>query len=95
MNYRRVNSPLLKSLFDKGLICPGPLGTGLWSDGTGALRAHDGTFSRILFSLGPARLGTLLESIAVPELLEQAAELATTLAATITQSAANPANKAA
>ena len=81
MNYQRVDSPLLKSLFDQGLIAPGPLGAGLWSDLNGALHAHDGTVSGILYNVGPGRLGTLLESIAIPELRCQAVQLANTLAA--------------
>jgi hydroxyacylglutathione hydrolase len=81
MNYKRVNSPLLQSLFNQGLAMPGPLGLGLWSDEDGALRRSDGTFSRTFFCVGPARLGTLLESIAVPELRQQAAQVAAVLAA--------------
>jgi hydroxyacylglutathione hydrolase len=81
MNYRRVGSALLNSLFAQGLISPGPLGGGLWSNEHGALRAEDGTYSRVLFNLGPGRQGTLLESIAMPELRVQAAALAERLAA--------------
>jgi uncharacterized NAD(P)/FAD-binding protein YdhS len=80
MNYRRVGSHLLESLFTQGLVVPGPLGSGLWSDLSGALRNRDGSFSRVLFNVGPGRQGTLLESIAVPELREQAAHLAAFLA---------------
>ena len=76
MNYRRAGSALLNSLFAQGLITAGPLGGGLWSDEDGALRAADGSFSEVLFTLGPARQGTLLESIAVPELRVQAVALA-------------------
>jgi len=32
--------------------------------------------TEVLFNLGPGRLGTLLESIAIPEIREQAVELA-------------------
>jgi uncharacterized NAD(P)/FAD-binding protein YdhS len=81
MNYRRVGSALLNSLFAQGLITPGPLGGGLWSDEDGALRAADGSFSEVLFTVGPARQGTLVESIAMPELRTQAAELAELLVA--------------
>jgi hydroxyacylglutathione hydrolase len=80
MNYRRAGSALLNSLFAQGLITAGPLGGGLWSDEAGALRAADGSFSEMLFTLGPARQGTLLESIAVPELRLQAVALAELLA---------------
>jgi uncharacterized NAD(P)/FAD-binding protein YdhS len=80
MNYHRVGSPLLNSLFAQGLIVEGPLGSGLWSNRHGALRAEDGTASSILFNVGPGRLGTLLESIAVPEIRTQAVDLAEFLA---------------
>lgn len=81
MNYRRVGSLLLNSLFAQGLIVPGPLGGGLWSNEDGALRADDGSYSKLLYNVGPGRQGTLLESIAVPELRTQAAALASVLAA--------------
>lgn len=83
MNYTRVGSPLLNSLFKQGLAISGPLGAGLWSREDGALRAEDGAFSDVLFTAGPARLGTLLESIAIPELRVQAADVAKTLLAKI------------
>ena len=88
MNYHRVGSPLLDSLFAQGLIVDGPYHAGLWTDQHGALRAEDGTASSLLFTLGPARLGTLFESIAVPEIRSQAQELAEFLAARITKPAA-------
>jgi hydroxyacylglutathione hydrolase len=81
MDYRRVGSALLNSLFAQGLITPGPLGGGLWSDEHGALRANNGRHSRVLFNIGPGRQGTLLESIAIPELRVQAQALAEHLAA--------------
>lgn len=80
MNYRKVGSPLLSSLFAQKLIVEGPIGFGLASDEHGALRSADGTASERLFNVGPGRLGMLLESIAVPELREQAAHLAEFLA---------------
>ncbi len=80
MNYRRVGSPLLSSLFSQGLIVAGPHGSGLWTNETGGLRDQNGSFSNVLFHVGPGRQGTLLESIAVPELRHQAADLAELLA---------------
>jgi uncharacterized NAD(P)/FAD-binding protein YdhS len=88
MNYRRVGSPLLNDLFTQGLIVSGPLGGGFWSDADGALRAKDGSNSSILFNIGPGRLGTLLESIAVPEIRDQAVELAALLAERMSSKAA-------
>jgi hydroxyacylglutathione hydrolase len=76
LNYRRVDSRLLKSLFQQGLAMPGPLGAGFNTTLSGALIAADGTGSNVLFNVGPGRQGTLLESIAVPEIREQAAAMA-------------------
>jgi uncharacterized NAD(P)/FAD-binding protein YdhS len=80
MNYRRVNSPLLQSLFAQGLVSAGPMGGGFNCTRSGALIGVDGQASRILFNLGPGRLGTLLESIAIPEIRGQAVEVARILA---------------
>jgi uncharacterized NAD(P)/FAD-binding protein YdhS len=85
MNYRRVGSPLLTSLFEKELVVAGPHGTGLWTDAAGALKGSDGRFSELLFHVGPGRQGTLLESIAVPELRNQAKAMAELLSARFTE----------
>jgi uncharacterized NAD(P)/FAD-binding protein YdhS len=79
MNYQTVGAPLLDNLFAQGAITPGPLGGGLRCDQNGAAIDAKNHPSTILFALGPARLGTLLESIAVPELRQQAVALATLL----------------
>ncbi len=79
MNYRTVKSALLESLFSRGSISTGPLGLGLHTDARGAIIDASGSISDVLFSVGPARMGTLFESIAVPELRGQAVEVARTL----------------
>jgi hydroxyacylglutathione hydrolase len=76
MNYRRVNSPLFRSLFAQGLVSAGPRGGGFQCAGNGAMIDANGRVSETLFNLGPGRLGTLLESIAVPEIRHQAVQLA-------------------
>ncbi len=80
MNYRRVPSTLLQNLFSRGLVTSGPLGSGFHCAQDGALIDADGHASEILFNLGPGRLGDLIESIAVPEIRQQAVALASTLA---------------
>jgi uncharacterized NAD(P)/FAD-binding protein YdhS len=80
MNYRRVPSTLLQNLFKRGLAASGPLGTGFHCSEDGAVIGAGGDASEIIFNLGPGRLGDLLESIAVPEIRQQAVELASTLA---------------
>jgi hydroxyacylglutathione hydrolase len=80
MNYRRVPSTLLQNLFKRGLVTSGPLGTGFHCSQDGAVIDAGGHTSEIIFNLGPGRLGDLLESIAIPEIRQQAVELASTLA---------------
>jgi len=80
MNYRRVPSTLLQNLFKRGLVTSGRLGTGFHCSQDGAVIDASGNASEIIFNLGPGRLGDLLESIAVPEIRQQAVELASTLA---------------
>lgn len=80
MNYRRVPSTLLQNLFQRGLVSSGPLGAGFHCTQDGAVIDAGGRASEIIFNLGPGRLGDLLESIAIPEIRQQAVELASTLA---------------
>jgi hydroxyacylglutathione hydrolase len=80
MNYRRVPSTLLRNLFKRGLVTAGPLGAGFHCSHDGALIDAGGQASEIIFNLGPGRLGDLIESIALPEIRQQAVELAATLA---------------
>jgi uncharacterized NAD(P)/FAD-binding protein YdhS len=80
MNYRRVPSTLLQNLFRRGLVTSGPLGAGFHCSKDGAVIDAGGHASEIIFNLGPGRLGDLLESIAVPEIRQQAVALASTLA---------------
>jgi hydroxyacylglutathione hydrolase len=80
MNYRRIPSTLLQNMFDRGLVTSGPLGTGFHCSQDGAVIDARGHASEIIFNLGPGRLGDLIESIAVPEIRQQAVELASMLA---------------
>lgn len=88
MNYRRVRSVLLQSLFDKGLVTSGPLGAGFHCSENGAVIDANGRASGIIFNLGPGRLGDLLESIAIPEIRQQAVDLALTLRERVSQQSA-------
>ena len=80
MNYRRVPSALLQNMFHRGLVTSGPLGTGFHCSLDGAVIDAGGHASEIIFNLGPGRLGDLVESIAVPEIRQQAVALASALA---------------
>jgi len=75
-DYRRVGSPLLSDLMNKGLARPDQLSLGLDSADDGALLDARGVPSDVLYTLGPLRKGGLWESIAVPELRVQVADLA-------------------
>jgi len=81
MNYRRVRSSLFDNLFARGLATSGQIGGGFLCTRSGAMIGADGTASQVLFNLGPGRLGTLIESIAIPEIRDQALELAKHIAA--------------
>ena len=76
---RKVDNPLLTNLIRQRMVRPDPLHLGLDVSGDGALIDADGGASDFLYTVGPARKGSLWESIAVPELRVQVSELADTL----------------
>lgn len=76
---RRVSNPLLSDLIGQGLARFDPLFLGLETAPDGALAAADGSFSHLLYAMGPLRKGDLWETIAVPQIRVQAAALALTL----------------
>jgi uncharacterized NAD(P)/FAD-binding protein YdhS len=79
-DYRKVNDPLISSLFIQGLSRPDPVFLGLNVNSDGALLDADGIPSKSLFAIGPARRGFAFETTAVPEIRVQAAQLARFLA---------------
>ncbi|HET6217831.1 MAG TPA: FAD/NAD(P)-binding protein, partial [Acidobacteriaceae bacterium] len=80
LNYRRIPSALLQNMFHRGLATSGLFGNGFRCAQDGAVIDAGGHASEIIFNLGPGRLGDLIESIAVPEIRQQAVELASVLA---------------
>ena len=72
---RRLGNPLMSALLAQELARPDPLFLGFDVSLDGALIARDGTISPSLYSVGPARKGSLWESTAVPELREQIHQL--------------------
>ncbi len=78
-DYRKLDSPLICELLDRGLIQPDPLALGLATAPDGALIGADGTPSDRLYTLGPPQKGMLWETTAVPEIRGQAARLAEVL----------------
>ena len=67
---------LLQALRERGLVLPGPQGLGVASDGTGHVFNRRGQVDPALYVLGALRIGELWESIAIPELREQAKQIA-------------------
>lgn len=78
-NYRKINSPLIRNLIQKKIILPEPLNLGLHTDLDGRLLQENGKASCTLFTIGTTMRGALWESTAVPEISEQAANLAQTI----------------
>jgi len=75
-DYEKVEIPLLKNLVAKGIIGPDPLRLGINATPDGAIISRSGATSPTLFTLGPPLRGILWESIAMPEIREQAEKLA-------------------
>ena len=76
MRAQLMRNPLLSALLGSGQARPGPHGIGLDTDADGALLdAHGRPNPRVLV-LGSLRIGSLWESIAVPELRVQAEQVA-------------------
>ena len=81
MTIRHTTDRLIASLHAAGIIRPGRHGIGIDTDDSGALIGQDGQADPRLLTLGSARIGSLWESLAVPDLRRQAAALAQRLAA--------------
>jgi uncharacterized NAD(P)/FAD-binding protein YdhS len=71
--------PLLQRLEADGLCAPGPLGLGVATASTGQVLDRAGRQTG-MYTLGPLRRGDLWETTAVPEIRDQAYELAGELA---------------
>ena len=88
LDYGRIDTPLVTSLRQSGHLTPDPLGLGILTDPHGALLDPNDVISPALFTLGASRRPAFFESTAVPELRQQAADLAAELAQRITRPAA-------
>jgi uncharacterized NAD(P)/FAD-binding protein YdhS len=75
-DFRRIGDPLIQNLLAQGIARPDSLFIGLDVDSNGAVIHSGGTPSCDVYAIGPIRKGFLWETIAVPELREQASELA-------------------
>lgn len=74
-----TSNPLLKSLFLNGQVRSGPHGRGLDTAADGSVLDRNGEAQSNLYTLGSPRIGSLWESIAIPDLRVQAEELASLL----------------
>lgn len=72
----RWGSPLFRRLLADGIVCRDALGLGLRTTDDGFLVGRGGVVDRRLSTIGSLRRGSLWESTAVPELSQQAADLA-------------------
>jgi uncharacterized NAD(P)/FAD-binding protein YdhS len=77
---RHVEHPLLRQLLLNGHVLPDPLGLGVQAETDGRLR-RDGAAWPQLFAIGSLLRGTLWESTAMPEIRQQARQLAERLLA--------------
>jgi uncharacterized NAD(P)/FAD-binding protein YdhS len=75
-NYLTTNLSLISEMRDQGLLNPDPLRLGIETDTDGTLIGSDGGKIQNMFAIGPLRIPTLFESIAIPEIRVQAEELA-------------------
>jgi uncharacterized NAD(P)/FAD-binding protein YdhS len=82
-DYSKAQSPLISQLRADGLIVPDSLHLGFETDADGRFIGADGNPVQGLFTLGPTRILALWESIAIPEIRNQAAKLARLLAAEV------------
>ena len=75
-DYHKLDDPLVRRLLERDLLAPDPLRIGAYTDQDGRLRNQAGEPIHRLYTLGSPRMGSLFESIAVPELRGQASDIA-------------------
>ncbi len=75
-NVKTIDEPLVEQLRNQGLLCADTFGLGPTITDTWALIDQQGKASDVVYVVGPLLKGQLWESIAVPELRGQAAQLA-------------------
>ncbi|SEM45947.1 Uncharacterized NAD(P)/FAD-binding protein YdhS [Pseudoxanthomonas sp. GM95] len=76
LRVQAMRNPLLTELAGRGLAQPGPHGIGLATCSRGRVLDADGVAQAAVFALGSLRIGSLWESLAIPELRGQAEEIA-------------------
>lgn len=81
MRVQAMRSALLQQLLGEGLAAPGPHGIGIDSSPAGCVVNAAGRADPRLHVLGSLRVGSLWESLAIPELRQQAQQIALALTA--------------
>lgn len=89
-DYAAVDLPLVAQIRRAGWLVPDPLRLGVETGEQGRLLGADGQPVPGLFTIGPLRRPALWESTAIPEIREQAAELATLFASAVAPSGTIP-----
>ena len=79
VDLRRLDDPLIQNLLRRDLLMPDALRLGAATTATGQLLNAAGQAVSGFYAIGSLRKGTLYESVAVPELRQQAAALAATI----------------
>lgn len=79
-DWRTASDPLLRSLLDRELVRPDPLGLGLDVAEDLRVLGGDGRLSPSIWAAGPLTRGAFWEVVAVPDIRRQCAELARRLA---------------
>ncbi len=80
-DYSRIDLPLVEQMRRAGWLVPDVLRLGVETDASGRMLSASGSPVHGLFTLGPLRRPALWESTAIPEIREQAAQLAKVLGA--------------
>lgn len=73
---RKVGDPLIRQLLGDKIARPGPCGLGLDTFSDGLLRPAGDRLPSPLWTIGAMRRGNLWESVAIPEIRQQAVEVA-------------------
>ena len=81
---RKLENELIQSLLREGLMAPSPIKIGIAVAPNGALIDAQGQQSTRIFTIGPVRFGTLIETTAIPEIRTQVSELAEVLTRSLT-----------
>lgn len=80
MRVQAMRNPLLQELLGEGLAAAGAHGIGIGSDAAGHVLNADGQANPRLWVIGSLRIGSLWESLAIPELRVQAQAIAEAVA---------------